>query len=407
MKKEDIAICTNELCSDLSRIWASLKKALPWLLGIYLVIVILVSLISITSFRGTVVGQLKSLNAVSIYWELMNYFIFVNWVLGIVFAPMVLIWGILCFCVYILICFLIVLCHHLFFSDSSKWQSGKVRYYKVVNSWVRHRVNPIEYVIFALAATFLIITLPPIIDSHMKIIHLCINLFIVLVPVVFAYVWFFYLAVRRTRVKTRRFDYYFFSKQAIKDKLSTIISLLVFIALLGNVFIPGLFIGLCKTINFGPKLMLENLEYAQKYQILVEDGYTSSKERSIVNLPPPHEMMNYTWHLLDLDDNFKPKVLIKQFQQGMFFVVTIACFFLVAIPGFGNAIVYRERRDGLKKIIWSTVSSMIIVGSLHFCIKKAYFIDTSKIVGMVTLFLFVISLSLSHFSIDPLKSKSK
>lgn len=139
----------------------------------------------------------------------------------------------------------------------------------------------------------------------------------------------------------------------------------------------------------------------------MEEGYTSNKERNIVNLPLPNEMRNYIWYLLDLDDNFKPKVLIKQFQQGMFFVVTMACFFVVAIPGCANAIVYRERRDGLKKIIWSTASSMLIVGGLHFCIKKAYFIDTSKIIGTATLFLFVVSLSLSHVSIDPLKSKPK
>jgi uncharacterized membrane protein YhaH (DUF805 family) len=151
--------------------------------------------------------------------------------------------------------------------------------------------------------------------------------------------------------------------------------------------------------------MLKNLEYEQKYQKLVEEGYTNTKNPRVVNLPSPNEMRNYMWYLLDLDDNFKSNILIKQFQQGMFFVVTTASFFVVAIPSIGNAVIYRKYRDGLKKIIWSAINSIVIVGCLHFLIKKAYFVDTSKVIGLTTLFLFVVSVSLSHGAIDPLKAE--
>jgi len=137
----------------------------------------------------------------------------------------------------------------------------------------------------------------------------------------------------------------------------------------------------------------------------VEDGYTNTKRLRVVNLPSPNKMRNYMWYLLDLDDTFKPNILIKQFQQGMFFIVIIACFFEVAIPSIGNAVVYRKYRNGLKKIIWSTVNSIVIVGCLHFLVEKAYFVDTSKVIGLTTLFLFVVSISLSHGTVDPLKAE--
>ena len=404
-KKEDITICIDEICSSLLRIWTFIKKSLPWFLCVYLIIVMLISLICIASLRETVVGQLKSLAVVSIYWELINYLVFINWVAGVLFFPMVLIWGVLCYCVWLLFSPLMDLCCNLFSPDDSKWRFSGVRYHKMVDSSVRRRVKPVKYVLLVLVAIFLCFAIPPIVKSFVKIISLYIYLVIFLVPIVFAYIWFFYLMVRRSRRNTRRFDYYFFSKQVIRNKLSVIISFLVFIALLGNVFIPVLFGELAYITNLGPRLMLKNLEYEQKYQKLVEDGYTNTKNPRVVNLPSPNEMRNYMWYLLDLDDNFKPNILIKQFQQGMFFIVTIACFFQIAIPSIGNAVVYRKYRDGLKKIIWSTINSIVIVGCLHFLVEKAYFVDTSKVIGLTTLFLFVVSISLSHGAVDPLKAE--
>ena len=404
-KKEDIKICIDEMCSSLLRIWTFIKKSLPWFLCVYLIIVMLISLVCITSLRETVVGQLKSLSAVSLYWELINYLVFINWVAGVLFIPIVLIWGVLCYCVWLLFSPLMDLCCNLFSPDDSKWRFSRARYHKMVDSSVRRRVKPVKCVLLVLVAIFLCFAIPPIAHSLVKVIYLCIYLFIFLVPIVIAYVWFFYLMVRRSRRNTRRFDYYFFSKQAIRNKLSGIISFLVFIALLGNVFIPVLFGELAYITNSGPRLMLKNLEYEQKYQKLVEDGYTNTKNPRVVNLPSPNEMRNYMWYFLDLDDNFKPNILIKQFQQGMFFIVTIVCFFEVAIPSIGNAVVYRKYRDGLKKIIWSTINSIVIVGCLHFLVEKAYFVDTSKVIGLTTLFLFVVSISLSHGAVDPLKAE--
>ena len=81
--------------------------------------------------------------------------------------------------------------------------------------------------------------------------------------------------------------------------------------------------------------------------------------------------------------------------------------FLVAIPACGNAIVYRRRRDALKKIIFSTISSTVIIAILNVFIKETYFIDTSIVIGTATLFFFIISLSLCHMASKSLPHGSR
>ncbi len=407
MTKEDILICTDELCSDFSRLWTTLKKALPWILAAYLLMVILMSLLVFQCEMEViyVIRQFKSLDTAVVYWELIQFLILGNWLALVVIVPMLVVWSFFCYCVWIIASFAINLCHQLFFPDSSRWRFENARYHKVVDASVRLRMKFVHYIVLVPMAVFLLISLPTVMDSPEKIIRLYFKVIVALVPIVFVVVWTFYLIIRRSRKNTRRFDYYFFAKQAIKDRLRTIVSLVLFLAIFGNIFLPWLFIGFGSAINIGPKLMPEGSEYEQKHRELVRDGYTSDRNRGMANLPSPHEVRNYVWYFLGMGDNLKPKALIKQFQKAMFSVVTLACFFLVAIPACGNAIVYRERIGALKKIILSTAISMVIVAGLHFCITKAYFVDTSEFFGMATLFLLIVSLSLSHGSIDPLKSK--
>jgi len=271
---KDIAICIDQLRSHLLRILNTVKRALPWLLAVYLLHVIVMGtfLLGVSAKQVVdVTRELKSLDSAVIYLELIHFLILGNWFAVVIIAPVLFVWAILCFCVWVLLDMITKFGYRAFFPDHSKWWHEDMRYCWIVERWVRGRLKRVDCVLLPSLFIFLLVMFPRVVDSPKKIIGLFINTVIVIVPIVFATVWVFYLMVRHHRRNKWRFDYYYFSKQAIKAKLASIISLLVFLAVLGNAFIPWLLIGISGAINAGPKMMLEKLEYESKYQLLEQE----------------------------------------------------------------------------------------------------------------------------------------
>ncbi|MCK4432129.1 MAG: hypothetical protein KAW19_12615 [Candidatus Aminicenantes bacterium] len=168
---------------------------------------------------------------------------------------------------------------------------------------------------------------------------------------------------------------------------------------------PGLFIILNLVTDTGTKLIFAECDYENEYNLLLGNGYMNTVKPKALELPEPQKMQDILKHFVGLDESIDFKALLKQFQQGMFLVVMLFSFFEVVVPACANAVVYRDQWNALKTIVWGCVRSLILIAIFHLLIKNAYFVDTSNPVGLVTLFLFVVSISLSQKAIDPLKAK--
>ena len=86
------------------------------------------------------------------------------------------------------------------------------------------------------------------------------------------------------------------------------------------------------------------------------------------------------------------KILIssqKQFQQGMFFVFTLVTIMEVALPALVNFIIVGNKALG--KVFIVATKTAVLTLSLQYFIANAYFVDTSRIFGTVTLFMFLVS----------------
>lgn len=220
------------------------------------------------------------------------------------------------------------------------------------------------------------------------------------VALVFAVGWVarFKILQRRTPRLSRYYPTYLFSTDSVVGSFKDVVYLLIFFAVVGWLVLPSVLGGV---LNL-PSRMASRLEsgwaYSDRRELLTKNAvFMKFLEDGGLWIPPSREEL--VRHLNPLPPLYDPVgrqlVGLDLFMSYGLLVVTLAGMLAVAIPTL--YVVHRDsgRRRLLQRVLVATLKTMAVSLFLQVMLAKAYMVDVSRIVGLATVFMFLMTFFLT------------
>ena len=343
-----------------------------------------------------------------VYSQLLNDYTKIEFIIFISHLFFFLIWAIFGYFSYLSLMFLGSALYQVFFPDSNYYNSLKITYNRYFSkNFFKKLIGP--YIVIMIIANLVFIGNNIWEKSPTELIDFTIISLFCTIPMGYFFVWKNFLEVRNTR-KTKKaqnnFSFFLFSKKSISEKFKNILVVIFIFSFIGWVAVPFLF-GISQNLgNIGAYYLNNQMDYKSNYYLIEKYGYSENilqEDSNIIKLPTPFELGNTLSLLNRKFENIDLKTLFNKFQHGMFNVMILVIICEVAIPSILNLLFFRKERKGFITILYLSLQSIFVILFLQIFIKKAFFIDISKVVGMGPLVLFVITFVLMINSVQPKK----
>lgn len=407
MTTNNIPVWFREHIDGLRRFLLFFKGYLRWGLFIYVLLVLLMTLlvfVAETEFLSDPALSFHSVKGALIYAQLVYKFSLFHWWIGIATISLVLMVPPVMYFTYFPVSLLVEGLYQLFAKESQSFIARRTRISRFLWNKFGKRIQLAVFLILC-AISYLMISMKIYQRPPKEQVNFFVIIIAFAVPVVYTVLWGKYLIIRARKKIMSNFDKYLFSKQSIRRQFTSILTFLACLVVLGWILLYSLFGALERIERTGSSFLLNEFEYREKWDFIVEDGYLqySTTSDSIAGVPSPDQLERSLSWLPALRS--EARTLFPQFQKGMFFILTLASLFQIGIPSVISAAIYKDRRKALLGVFLATLKSTLLVGGLQLFIRKAFFVDISEVMGIGTVFLFTVSFFLMQQSVQPATTK--
>jgi hypothetical protein len=388
---------------DALRRWvALLRRAWPWfLLANFLLAMAVTSVEFLTICRALMNPPTlqPQLGVGALYGKLIACVCSAEWAVSMISLALVWAWALSTWLAWLTVRFLVDALFQLFSREPDsalRARSKYLRYFRLVLRW---RLN-LLVIAMLLAASVAFIEAQVWRTGVGRSIQTYFWLIVPAVPIVYSVVWAKFLSVRARRRNSAKLDEFLFSRLSLRRRFKNILDGLAFLALLGLILLPGLFLSL-KTLDAKATVVAATAShYEAGWNQLVAAGYSAPDALFATSLPNPESLSKrISAFAYFVDYSTLPSYLVR-FQHGMFLVITVATFFEIGFPAILRAILFSGYRRSLRSLVLAAVKSFLIVAGLQLVVQQAFFVDLSNPVGVGTLFSFLISFFLMRETIE-------
>jgi hypothetical protein len=384
---------------NLARFRRTLRTITPVFLGLYIIIIFIFSikLMDLPSLRLNAISNLDVLQKTEIveFAKIIFGYGIAEWLVTVLSLGLLLAWAAFAFLAWILTRLAIEVIWQIFYPTDPRFFRMYCRYTRFLFHAFR-RSTPLFIIIAVLVAAFILIEQRIwAITPEKGAIVIGITLLIA-VPYVWAVNWFSFFRIIRHHPRAYYLDQYFFSQHTARRRLKNIVDILVFLAILTWILLPGYF-NTCKEIsNKVAFAAREVLDYEGKWNTLSQKVIFNSSGNERWMIPSPSEVEDRLDFAGGVRTILPLTAAFPTFQKYLFALIMFASFFDIGIPAIFNAVRQRGYRVALRRILVATVKTAIFLVILQLVVQKSYFIDMSELVGIGAMFSFIISFTLSH-----------
>jgi hypothetical protein len=178
---------------------------------------------------------------------------------------------------------------------------------------------------------------------------------------------------------------YLLSKYSLRQRLVTILTALITLGFIAFIFLPILFI----FINYTTELIFHFIKgyYIETYTSLFDNIQIAVE----LKIPAPEKLHDFL-SLFKSSLDFEQLSLLKiNFQHNMFLLVTIVTFLEIGLPALINIVLHYHKIQIYISLLKAILLTTLLTIFIQFFITEVYYMDTTKIIGFSTIYLFMIS----------------
>lgn len=322
-----------------------------------------------------------------------KFLLFFGAILFIIFFS---IWIAMSWMVYPILKFPVNLLFSAFYQEETKFTKN---YYKY-NSFLKRKLDPkLNRILVPIIIAAFIYLIKKAFWKYpaSDVINEIIVIILILIPIIWSFYWISVVLIYKKRKNKKSFRLFLFSRPVILASFREIIIFMIWIAILVRIMIPLLWQTSYRIGTKCEKYLIEYHDYDIKWVLLVNDMTIKGNVKDLKKELPEPKQISSSIHPLSMIkvDFISSKKKLSNILNQCFFIVMLGGLLSIGCPTIIGSILIKGMKKTLKNLTIVVLKTTLLALILQYFIYKAYFIDTSNIFGIGTLYLFLLNFFLT------------